>query len=190
MALVLGSASPYKQALLREVGYEFIVDSANVAEEQFIQPTVAETVQVLAELKAQTLLPKYQGTDSIIIAADVAGELDGQFLGKPTSLDQAKQWLLHYSQRTMLVWCGTTVAWSKTGRLVTDVRSAAIIFRRIDAAMIQNYLKQTSPLDKGGALAIEVAEQLGWVEKITGEYDAIIGLSLEFIRQHVPMRVS
>lgn len=184
---MLGSASPYKQALLKQAGYDFSIDAANLAEEQFIQPSVADTVRLLADLKARALLPKYSDTDTVLITADVAGEFAGQFLGKPADVAEAQQWLRSYSQQTMLVWCGTSIAWAQTGRVLTDVRSADITFRAIDEAMITKYLATTSPLDKGGALAIEVAEQLGWVDKITGEYDAIIGLSLEFIRRQIPL---
>lgn len=184
--LILGSASLYKQALLRQAGFTFTVDPANVAEEQFIQATVSETVRVLAEVKAKALLPKYRGTDSVIITADVAGELHGKYIGKPASMEQARAWLQAYRGQKMFIWCGTTLTWTQPEHIITDVRCAAVQFNSLTPAAIETYLASAEPLDKGGALAIEVAQQMGWVEHITGEYAAIIGLSLEFIRQHIP----
>lgn len=185
MQLVLGSASPYKQALLREAGYDFSVVAADINEDQFVQTTVAETVRIIAEAKARVLLPQYANSDTTIITADVVGELNGQYLGKPASLEQARQWLHAYSGRVVHIWCGTTLAQARTKKIVTDVRCADVSFSELSTEQIETYLSETRPLDKGGALAIEEAERRGWVKTITGEYAAIIGLSLEFIKQHI-----
>lgn len=185
MHIVLGSASPYKQALVRAAGYDFSVAAADIAEEDFIQSTVAETVRVIAEQKARVLLPKFVGTDSIIVTADVVGELDGQYLGKPVNVMQARSWLRSYAQRTVYIWCGTSIANALTGKIITDVRCGAVQFGEIPIEQIEKYLQEANPLDKGGALAIEEAERRGWVKAITGEYAAIIGLSLEFIKQQL-----
>jgi septum formation protein len=184
--VVLGSASPYKQALLRSAGYIFTVAAADITEDQFIQPTVAETVRIIAEEKARALLPRYVASDTVIITTDVVGELDGHYLGKPASLEQAQQWLLSYAGRTVRIWCATSLADARTGQIITDIRWVDVVFGNISAEQIGQYLRETSPLDKGGALAIEEAERRGWVKLITGEYAAIIGLSVDFIRQQLP----
>ena len=188
MQLVLGSASPYKQALLREAGYDFTVAAADINEDQFLQATVAETVRVIAQEKARVLLSQYVQSDTVIITADVVGELDGQYLGKPASLEQARQWLHAYSGRVVHIWCGTTLAQARTNKIITDVRCADVLFGELSTEQVETYLSETQPLDKGGALAIEEAERRGWVKTITGEYAAIIGLSLEFIKQRIPQR--
>lgn len=182
MQVVLGSTSPYKKALLEKLGITFTTADSGVDEKSLHASTVAETVGVLAEAKAQALLPRYAGTDTIIITADVMGELDGKFLGKPDSLVEAKQMLLSYSDRKVFIWCGTSVADAQTGVVQTDIRKATIWFNPLTEKMVDEYSTEQQPLDKGGALAIEEVEQRGWVKEIVGEYDAIIGLSLEFVR--------
>lgn len=181
MQIILGSTSPYKKQLLAQLGVQFSTADSGLDEERYHQATVRDTVRTLSELKAQQLLHNYTGTETLIITADVAGELDGKFLGKPKSLEQARTMLTSYSDRAVNIWCGTTVANSKTGVCETDVRVATIHFNNLTSYMIEQYLQSQNPLDKGGALAIETVEHLGWVKQITGEYNAIIGLSLEFI---------
>lgn len=185
MDIVLGSTSPYKKQLLERLQLPFTVADSGVDEQALYAETVEKTVGVLATAKARALLPHYTGTDTLIITADVMGELAGQFLGKPKDLFEAKAMLQSYSNQVVLIWCGTSVAHTKTGMIQTDVRKATIWFNPLTETMIDDYIRYQNPLDKGGALAIEEVEQRGWVKKIEGEYEAIIGLSLEFVQQHL-----
>lgn len=73
MKLVLGSASPYKKQLLEQLGVEFTTVDPNIDEAALLQPTVEQSVRVIAEAKARALLPHYANTDTLIITADVAG---------------------------------------------------------------------------------------------------------------------
>ena len=183
MKLILGSASPYKKQLLESLHIPFTVADPNLDEYKFLQPTVAESVRVLAELKAKELLKRTQDVDGVIITADVAGELDGRFLGKPTSRQNAIDTILSYSDREMYIWTGTSIAFVGTGEMLTDVRKATIQFNPLTIKQVTQYVDEKNPLDKGGSIAIEEIEERGFVRSITGERAAIIGLSLEFVRQ-------
>jgi MAF protein len=182
MQLVLGSASPYKKQLIAQLNIPFETADPNIDERQFLQPTVEQTVRVLAELKAKALLPQYSGTDSVIITADVAGELDGKFLGKPASRQDAIDTILSYSGREMYIWTGTCVADVRTGALHTDVRKATLKYTTLTQNQVVKYVDEKNPLDKGGSIAIEEIEDRGFLEAVKGERAAIIGLSLEFIK--------
>lgn len=185
MNIVLGSASPYKRTLFEQLGQSFTVVDPGIDELAFYQPTVAETVRVVSEAKAKVLLPSYTGTDTVIVTADVAGELDGKFLGKPTSRQNAIDTILSYSDREMYIWTGTTVAFAKTGAIKTDVRKATIHFKPLTLEQVTQYVDEKNPLDKGGSIAIEEIEDRGFIRSITGERAAIIGLSLEFVRSQL-----
>lgn len=185
MQLVLGSASPYKRGLFEQLDRPFSVVDPAVDELVLHQATVAETVRVVSEAKAKVLLPNYVGTDTVVVTADVAGELDGKFLGKPTSRQNAIDTILSYSDREMHIWTGTTVAHVYTGAIQTDVRKAVIHFQPLTLEQVTRYVDEKNPLDKGGSIAIEEIEERGFVRSITGERAAIIGLSLEFVRQQL-----
>ncbi len=185
MNLVLGSASPYKRALFEQLDKPFTVVDPAIDELALHQATVAETVRVVSEAKAKAILPQYVGTDTVIVTADVAGELDGKFLGKPTSRQDAIDTILSYSDREMFIWTGTTVVFATTGKLHTDVRKAIIHFQPLTLEQVTRYVDEKNPLDKGGSIAIEEIEERGFVRSVMGERAAIIGLSLDFVRSCV-----
>lgn len=185
MHIILGSTSPYKKQLLASLGLDFITADSQLDERKYHQATVRQTVQTLAELKAKQLLPQYAQTDTTIITTDVAGELDGKFLGKPADLTEAKQMVLSYSNRVVTIWCATTIVRSTIQELHTHVEEALVTFHPLTEQMVDEYIQQQQPLDKGGALAIEEVEQRGFIKNIQGERAAIIGLSLEFVLEYL-----
>lgn len=183
--IILGSTSPYKRDLLAEVVKDFVVEDSRVDERAHHRSTVEETVRVLSELKAQAVMKNHLGTTTLIITTDVAGELHGEFLGKPDSLEEARRMLRSYSEQEVLIWCGTTVADAKTGAITTHVEKAVVSFAKLSDDMIESYLEEKQPLDKGGAIAIEEIEDRGFVTGVTGEYEAIIGISMQFVKQEL-----
>ena len=185
MQIVLGSTSPYKRQLFEQLHVPFTVTDPGIDETTFHQPTVAETVLIVSEAKIRSLLPHYVGIDTMIVTADVAGELDGKFLGKPSSRQDAIDTILSYSNREMFIWTATSVAFANTGEIKTDVRKATIQFNPLTQEQVEQYVDEKNPLDKGGSIAIEEIEQRGFVQSISGERAAIIGLSLEFVLQQL-----
>ncbi len=187
MQLVLGSTSPYKKQLFEQLGMPFTVANPDINEPAFQLDTVWASVKNITIEKAKALLPNYLGTDTIIVTADVAGEIDGKFLGKPSSREDAIETILSYSGRYMYIWTGTVVAFAKTGEISVDVRKAIIAFNELTREQVENYVDEKKPLDKGGSIAIEEIEERDFVRKIEGERAAIIGLSLEFISSQLPL---
>lgn len=183
--IVLGSTSPYKRQLLAETVKEFVVEDSFVDEQAHHQATVEATVRVLSELKAQAVMERYSGTDTLIITTDVAGDLHGKFLGKPESVEEARQMLKSYSNQEVIIWCGTTVANAATSEIITDVQKAVVKFSQLSDEMIEAYIREKQPLDKGGAIAIEEIQDRGFVTSVQGEYAAIIGISMQFVTQQL-----
>lgn len=179
--IILGSTSPYKKQLLEQAGYVFTTEDSGLDEQKFHQPTVEQTVRVLAELKAKAILQRHASESVIIITTDVAGELDGKFLGKPESLEQAKQMIMSYSNRDVVVWCGTTIIDSTNAIVHTHVSKAVITFTELTTQDAETYVQEKQPLDKGGAIAIEEIEERGFITNVSGEYESIIGISIEFV---------
>jgi septum formation protein len=94
--LILASASPQRQRLLREAGYEFITHPAGVDETSLAEnlpPSQAATR--IATAKANTVAGKYP--DDVILAADTVVALGGTILGKPTGAADARRILSQLS---------------------------------------------------------------------------------------------
>ncbi len=169
---------------MESLAIDFDIIDSKLDEKKYHQATVEQTVKVLSELKAETIA-KQITEPAIIITTDVAGELEGQFLGKPISLKQAQDMILSYSNKDVLVWCSTTIINTQDKSIKTHVERAVVEFSQLNESIVQQYVDEMKPIDKGGAIAIEEIEDRGFIKKITGEYEAIIGISMQFVKQYL-----
>ena len=94
MEIILGSASPRRKELLKQMGFDFSILISDV-EEIFDPATPPENVaSVLAKLKAQSLKNKLT-PGQLLICCDTTVILNNEVLGKPKSkneLVENKKW--------------------------------------------------------------------------------------------------
>jgi septum formation protein len=95
--LVLASASPRRQELLRNAGIEFVVHPANVAE----IPRGGEAPRAFAERMARekALAVFAQRPNDLVLGADTVVVVDGKILGKPRDAADAARMLRLLSGR-------------------------------------------------------------------------------------------
>src|SRR5258706_357073 len=99
--LILASASPRRQFLLREIGLEFTIDPPHIDESFPNEMPIQNIPSYLAKKKAKALLPKI--TNEIIIASDTVVILGNQILNKPADRQEAIQMLSDLSGSTHTV---------------------------------------------------------------------------------------
>lgn len=172
---MLASASPRRIELLENIGLEFSVDPAEIAEIRIARLKPMELAKALSLHKARAAASRH--ADSIIIAADTFGVLDGEILGKPVDAGHARKMLAGLSGRCHSVITGFTVIDSGTGRVVSRAVETRVYFRKLGRAEIARYVKTGEPLDKAGAYAIQGLGAL-LVDRIEGDYYNVIGLPL------------
>src|SRR5688572_16568873 len=92
--LVLASASPRRQQLLREAGYEFTVFPANIAEDDHLNLSPLELARHLSFEKAKVVAARFPG--DVVLAADTVVAFGDRSLGKPEDAEDARRmlWLL------------------------------------------------------------------------------------------------
>ena len=107
--IVLASASPRRQDLLRRMGIEFTTLSLDVDEaiEEGIQPDAAAIL--LSERKAAAIPDDMVDEQTLFITADTIVALGGTILGKPASRDEALEMLRMLSGREHMVYTGVTL---------------------------------------------------------------------------------
>ena len=90
--LVLASASPRRQQLLREAGYVFQVDPADIDEDDHpADLSPGELAEYLAGRKAEVAARRHPG--DVILAADTVVALGKVLLGKPIDAADARRML-------------------------------------------------------------------------------------------------
>lgn len=112
---------------------------------------------------------------SVVLAADTLVGLDGRILGKPSNLAHARKMLRRLNGRTHQVY--TSVFIGQPGRgCITLTEFSFVTFHRLKNSEIDEYLKETNPLDKAGGYG---AQDRVFVANITGSRSNVIGLPME-----------
>lgn len=177
--LILASASPRREALLRQLGVAFTVVPSDLAEQMPAGPP-EESARALALAKARAVAGRIGS--GVVLAADTVVVLGGSVLGKPADRDDARRMLRALCGRTHEVITGVALV------EVPDRResSAAVVTRvrmvQYGEEEIEAYLATREPLDKAGAYAIQgVGSRL--VAHVDGCYTNVVGLPLSTTRR-------
>ncbi|MDD2285519.1 MAG: Maf-like protein [Paludibacter sp.] len=174
--IILGSASPRRQELLRGINIDFEVMSMDVDESFPPYLSGVEIPMYLAEKKAEAY--KNMLTDErMVITADTIVFLEGKVLGKPADKKEAIAMLQQLSGKTHQVITGVCI--STLNRRRTFHTISEVKFARLNEAEIEYYLENYAPYDKAGSYGVQ--EWIGFiaVEQINGSYFNVMGLPIQ-----------
>jgi len=174
-ALVLASASPRRQELLRACGFELIVAPADLDESPLPGETPRALVARLAAAKAATIGAGV-AADAIVVAADTAVVVDGHDLGKPRDDEDARRMLRTLSGRPHDVLTGYCVRRGATS--LVDVVSTEVTFRVLADNDIDAWLSLGQHKDKAGAYAIQGAAA-ALIKTVRGSLTNVVGLPVD-----------
>ncbi len=177
VSLILASASPRRQELLRQAAIPFLVDAADV--DETCDLPAEQAVAELSRRKAAASRRKHPG--SFILAADTLVAVDGRSLGKPATPAEARAMLQSLSGRTHTVCTGVSVL-SPDDELFTDTDVSHVTFDPMTDAEIDAYVACGEPMDKAGAYAIQGRAAL-WIRRMDGSPSGVIGLPLDLVRR-------
>lgn len=170
---ILGSQSPRRKELLTGIGVEFEVRIKDT-EEVYPDSLPAEEVpEYLAKLKADALLPDLADHE-VVICADTVVILDGEILGKPHDVEDAKKMLSRLSGKKHTVITGVFIG-SKNQKGSFSERTE-VEFEHLTEEEINFYIDQYKPFDKAGSYGVQ--EWIGYVavKRMEGTYTNVMGL--------------
>lgn len=185
--IYLASTSPRRRDLLRQIGVHFdpLVfrtgergEDTDIDESAFDGETVEHYVERLALTKAHAGFRRLrwrQLPSNPVLAADTTLSVDGEIVGKPASLDHARDILARLSGRTHQVL--TAVAMSDGERTRSLVSVSEVRFRPLTESQIRHYLATGESMDKAGAYAIQGRAAM-FIEHVSGSHSGIMGLPL------------
>ena len=151
--VILASGSPRRRELLAGLDVPFEVDTRNSFEESFAPDTPHEKVpELMSKGKSHGFWrPLEKG--EILITSDTMVLLDKLILGKPHSIEEAKDMLRKLSGRTHEVITAVTFRDLSHEETVTDL--TLVTFRHLTEEEIDYYIEKYSPLDKAGAYGVQ-----------------------------------
>jgi septum formation protein len=180
--LVLASGSPRRAEILAAVGWEFIRDSADIDESLAPGESPEVYVQRLALEKALSVARRTEET--LVLGADTTVVIDGEIIGKPVDLEDARRMLRSLSGRWHEVLTGVALVRrdAETGELssVGGIQSTRVKFSDLSEEAVEFLAIEGSPLDKAGAYAVQAQAAL-FIEGIEGDYWNVVGLPVSLL---------
>ncbi|MBI4200113.1 MAG: septum formation protein Maf [Chloroflexi bacterium] len=150
--IVLASASPRREQILRHAGIPFLVVPAGLEEEApqgepeayVVRQALAKTRHVASRLRRGLVL----GADTLVVDGDA-------LLGKPRDAAQARRMLEQLRGRRHRVVTGVAVVRAPAGKGFGGAAESLVTMRAYEDAEIEAYIASGESLDKAGAYAIQ-----------------------------------
>jgi len=171
--VILGSKSPRRQALLKDLGINFTIMQLDV-DEIFPEVLKREAIPLyLSKLKASAGQSQLSENE-LLITADTIVWANNSALNKPADQQEAKNMLNKLSGKTHEVI--TAVSLVKQHKIHSFYSVTEVTFKSLSEEEIDYYISEYKPFDKAGAYGIQ--EWIGYVgvETINGSYFNVVGL--------------
>ena len=185
MAIVLASASPRRQELLRNAGIPFTVQPADIKETPLAGEAPRECAERLAREKASAVFQS--NPQACVLGADTIVVVDDIILGKPRDAEDAARMLRLLSGRMHFVITGVCIVgpvasgqWSVAGNTRAASETTLVTMCEISDAEIRFYIATGEPMDKAGAYAIQGMASR-WIPRIEGDYSNVVGLPVALV---------
>ena len=180
--LVLASASPRRQELIKLIDDNIIICPSD-ADESYSADTPVESVpEILAVRKAAEVAKKYP--NDIVVGCDTSVIIGNEILGKPKNDEDAKRMLKLLAGDTHKVITGCAIF--KGGKTVSFSETTEVTFFPLNDKDIEDYIATNEPFDKAGAYGIQGKGSL-LVKGINGDYFNVVGLPVARLNKVLKM---
>ena len=171
--IILASNSPRRRDFFNLFEFPFKIKTFDVEESYPSNLKEADIARHIAGLKSNPF-KEIINKNQIVISADTIVWHENKCLGKPKSLNEARQMLKSLSGKTHKVI--TAVGFLTFNNYYCIDVSTKVTFEKLNKFIINNYLLNGNPLDKAGSYAIQESIGLLGISKIEGSYTNVVGL--------------
>ena len=174
-SITLGSSSPRRQPLLKDLGINFSIKTTNNKEEYPDELQEEDVAKYIAQQKA-FYIKNQLDNNYLLITADTIVTLNNLIFNKPKDKNDAFNILSRLSNNTHKVITGVCIKTQKKELVFSS--TTLVTFRKLLKQEINFYIENYNPLDKAGSYGIQ-----DWIGKIgvisiKGSYTNIMGLPL------------
>ena len=171
--LILASASPRREKILKKLNLQFTVVPSKVDESIYSHLNPEKMVQELASLKAREVSKLVE--DTLIIAADTIIVNNQKVLGKPETEKGAIKMLKKLRGGNHKVITGLAVYSIPEKKEITDIDRTKVYMSYMSDEEIKKYVSTGEPMGKSGSYAVQGLGSV-FVERIEGSYFTVMGL--------------
>jgi len=186
--LILASSSSRRQQILSRLGLKFQVMPSRLFEEHPISSkrklAPSKIAEKLALRKAKEVSERF--SEGLIIGADTIVALPttkrGKFeiMGKPGTVDEAKEILRRLGGTSHEVYTGVAIVDAKTGRKVVGHEVSRVKMKKLTSREISRISRMH--LDKAGAYGVKEKND-AFVELLEGSLDNVMGMPRKLLKK-------
>ena len=185
MKLILASTSPRRREILGLLGVPFEVIDPDFEEMVSEHVSMKDEVLDFAAGKARSVAKKHP--ESIVIGSDTMIFLDGEKIGKPGDIDDARRILRLLAGKIHRIFTSVVILDSVGGPGLQIVETVFVKMRAYTEEEINRYLSLNESLDKAGAYSIQ-GQGRKLIASIRGDYLAAVGMPLRPIADYLKSR--
>lgn len=180
--LILASASPRRQSLLKGLNVDFEIRVKSTDEDFPTNLKAQEIPLYLAQVKAKAFEFELQKNE-ILITCDTVVWVNNQVLNKPADRKEAIEMIQLLAGKMHQVYTAVAITTSDNQTLFYD--ETKVYFNTLSQSEIEYYIDTCQPYDKAGSYGVQ--EWLGYVgiKKIEGCFYNVMGLPLQKLYQHL-----
>lgn len=187
MKMILASASPYRKALLKDVGLNVDTFGANIDEYSILGDSPIQTAQYRARAKAESV--RLHHSKPVIIGADQVCYIDDVVMDKPSSVEewfsrlQAMRGRSHFLSTAVCILIAPTP--TKDAECIEFVETTRVFFRSdLSDDDLKAYIDIGEAKKCAGGYMMEKSG--AWlIERIEGDWQNVIGLPIFPLLTHL-----
>ncbi len=177
--IILASASPRRQEILKNLKIPYQVIMPNIIENNTSEKNPAELTEYLAKLKVQSVVHSLPPKQVIpwILGADTIISIGGKNLGKPTGPEDAFEFIKMIQGRTHSVY--TSIALYNGVKKTTATKTAVtkVTFAPMTQKEIEAYIETGDWHGAAGGYRIQGMASC-FITKIEGTQSCVVGLPI------------
>ncbi|CAN6281588.1 unnamed protein product [Urochloa humidicola] len=184
--VILGSSSPARREILADMGYEFIVMSADIDEKAIRKDKSEELVKALAEAKAEAIKLKLhgdcaadRGQITLLITSDQVMVSKGMIRERPRSVEEAREFIKGYSDDRAFAVNYVLVSNLSTGATRGGWDIPEVKFQHIPDEFIDRVINQGDMTCVAGGLKLTHPSVVPFIKELVGTADGVRGLPRE-----------
>ena len=188
---VLASASPRRRQLLAEAGFRFdVIAASNAAEdairagetpEQYVARQARQKADDVAGLirRGEIAFGDAKRRPFVVIGCDTVAVCDGEILGKPQNIDDARRMLRLLGGKRHETLSGLCLINTASGETFVEVDRTILWMHKLTDESLEAYLTTCQWGGKAGAFGYQ--DGLDWLEILEGSESNVVGLPLELL---------
>ena len=170
---ILGSNSPRRSEILKEIGLDFKIIASNI-DETIPKGIKNKNVPIYLAKEKANFLAKELNENEILITADTIVLMNDEIITKPLNKKDAKNILQKISNNKHEVITGVCITSNRNQHSFSS--KTEVFFNKISDYEIEYYLEKFKPYDKAGSYGIQEWLGLISIRKIIGSYTNVVGM--------------